>query len=151
MNISEKQYAEMLDATVPKSNIYKNSIMAFIIGGTVCTLGQFFTQLYLMFGIELLDARTFTCVTLILISAILTAVHLYDDIAKIAGAGTLVPITGFANAVVSPAIEFKSEGQILGVSAKIFAISGPVIVFGVLSSVLYGIVYYLCNYLMGGM
>ncbi len=151
MNISEVEYSKLVDEVLPKSKVFKNSMIAFIVGGTICLMGELLTQFYQMIGLELLTARNVVCVTLIFISAFLTSIHVYDDIAKIAGAGTLVPITGFANAVVSPAIEFKSEGQILGMSAKIFTISGPVIIFGVLSSVMYGLIYFFLNCFGGGM
>ncbi len=136
----------MVEEFAPKSNLLKDGFFAFIVGGAICTLGQFFINFYETIGLEILDARSLASITLVFLSALLTSLHLYNHIAKFAGAGTLVPITGFANAVVSPAIEFKSEGQILGVTAKMFVIAGPVIVFANISAVIYGIAYYLCQY-----
>lgn len=144
MEIDKKEYAKMVDEVVPKSKTLKNCIWAFLVGGTICTIGQAFLNLFKMLGINETDANTLTSVTLIFISVILTALHVYDNIAKHAGAGTLVPITGFANAVASPAIEFKSEGHIMGISAKMLIIAGPVIVFGILTSSIYGLIYWLC-------
>ncbi len=135
-----KQYQKMVDQTVPKTNSLKNCFFAFVIGGGICVLGQILINLYKAAGLDEQTAGALCSVSLVLISVTLTACHLYDDIAKVAGAGSLVPITGFANAVVSPAIEFKSEGQILGVGAKMFTIAGPVLVFGISTSVLYGVI-----------
>lgn len=144
MEIDKNEYAKMVDEIVPKSKTLKNCTWAFLVGGIICTIGQVFLNLFKMLGINETDANTLTSVTLIFISVILTAMHAYDNIAKHAGAGTLVPITGFANAVASPAIEFKSEGQIMGISAKMFIIAGPVIVFGILTASIYGLIYWLC-------
>lgn len=140
MNFTNKQYLEMTSKASPKSKILKDCLIAFGSGGAICTIGQLLTNLYVNMGMSLLDARSVTSVTLVAISAILTGFHLYDDIAKFAGAGTLVPITGFANSVVSPAIEFKSEGFILGMGSKMFAIAGPVLVFGITASSIYGLI-----------
>ena len=142
MNITEKQYAEMVKKVSPNSKSYLDIPKAFIIGGLICVLGQAFLNWYQYMGFDEKTAGAFTSISLILISAILTGFGLYSKIAKHGGAGTLVPITGFANAVVSPALEFKSEGYVLGVGAKIFAISGPVILYGTVASVIYGIIYY---------
>lgn len=122
------------------SPVLKDCIMAFLVGGFICTLGQFLINVYAMLGLDIEIAKAVSTVTLVFLSAVLTAFGLYDDIAKRAGAGTLVPITGFANAVVSPAIEFKSEGFVLGMSAKMFVIAGPVIVFGTVASIIYGVI-----------
>ena len=116
---------------------------AFWIGGLICTLGQVFINLYTRFGLDQQDASTAASMTLVALSARLTGLSLYDDIAKHAGAGTLVPITGFANAIAAPAVEYKTEGMILGVGAKIFTIAGPVIVYGVTASVVYGFIYWI--------
>ena len=115
---------------------------AFVIGGLICSLGQLILNGYTALGMEKNDAATATCISLIGISALLTGLSLYDNIAKYGGAGTLVPITGFANAIAAPAIEFKTEGFILGVGAKIFTIAGPVILYGVSASVIYGLIYW---------
>lgn len=144
METDKNQYLKMVDEVVPRSKSLKNCTLAFLTGGTICTIGQMFLDLFKTFGINETDASTLASVTLIFIAVILTALHVYDNIAKHAGAGTLVPITGFANAVASPAIEFKSEGHIMGISAKMFIIAGPVIVFSTLTSVAYGLIYWLC-------
>lgn len=145
--MSNKEYSRLLKEKSPKSPVLKNCIFAFLIGGFICTLGEAFTSLYTYLKISEDDAKTLTSVTLIFIGVLLTVFGLYDRIAKYAGAGTLVPITGFANSVASPAIEFKFEGFVLGVGAKMFTIAGPVIVYGVTASVVYGLIYYLFSYL----
>jgi stage V sporulation protein AC len=117
--------------------------MAFLVGGLICTLGQLAINGYTALGLEKKDASTAASMTLVVLSALLTGLSLYDNIAKHAGAGTLVPITGFANSVAAPAVEFKTEGFILGVGAKMFTIAGPVIVYGVSASVVYGLIYWI--------
>ena len=141
--MTEKQYEKLVDELSPKSPMMKDCLNAFWIGGLICLLGQLILNGYLACGLSKEDAGTACSMTLVLISAILTGLSVYDDIAKVAGAGTLVPITGFANAVVAPAVEFKTEGFVLGVGAKIFTIVGPVIVYGVSASVVYGIIYWI--------
>ena len=143
--MTHEEYGKLVKDMAPKSPIFKDCLFAFLIGGLICAIGQAFLNLYTYLGLAETDAGTATSMTLVAISAILTGFGLYDNIAKYAGAGTLVPITGFANAVVSPAIEFKTEGFILGVGAKMFTIAGPVIVYGVSASVVYGIIYWLCT------
>ncbi|MDD6251020.1 MAG: stage V sporulation protein AC [Oscillospiraceae bacterium] len=145
--MSNKEYSRLLKEKSPKSPVLKDCIFAFLIGGFICTLGEAFTSLYTYLKISEDDAKTLTSVTLVFIGVLLTVFGLYDRIAKYAGAGTLVPITGFANSVASPAIEFKFEGFVLGVGAKMFTIAGPVIVYGVTASVVYGLIYYLFSYL----
>ena len=125
--------------------MWRDCLNAFWIGGLICTVGQFFLNWYGKIGLEKDLAGTAASMTLVALSALLTGLSLYDDIAKHAGAGTLVPITGFANAVAAPAVEFKTEGFILGVGAKMFTIAGPVIVYGVSASVVYGIIYWLIS------
>lgn len=131
----------------PGSPMWKDCLNAFWIGGLICTLGQLFMNGYLAMGIEKMDASCATSMTLVALAALLTGLSIYDDIAKVAGAGTLVPITGFSNSVSAPAIEFKTEGFILGVGAKMFTIAGPVIVYGTVASVIYGIIYWICTML----
>lgn len=138
--ISPKEYDNIVKKVSPKSKCFVNSLKAFLIGGAICTLGQGLINLYKFLGLNEDDSKTLTSVTLVFLGILFTAIGVYDKIAKHAGAGTLVPITGFANAVSSPAIEFKSEGYVAGLGAKLFIIAGPVIVYGVSSSVLYGIV-----------
>ena len=145
--MSNKEYSRLLKEKSPKSPVLKDCIFAFLIGGFICTLGEAFTSLYTYLKISEDDAKTLTSVTLVFIGVLLTVFGLYDRIAKYAGAGTLVPITGFANSVASPAIEFKFEVFVLGVGAKMFTIAGPVIVYGVTASVVYGLIYYLFSYL----
>ena len=141
--MTEKEYAELVKKLSPKSPILKDCAGAFVIGGLICALGQVFMNIYEALGLNKTDTGTATCISLIFLSALLTGLSLYDNIAKFAGAGTLVPITGFANAITAPAVEFKTEGFILGVGAKMFTIAGPVIVYGVSASVVYGIVYWI--------
>ena len=141
--MTQREYKKLADSMAPKSPMGKNCLMAFLVGGLICTLGQLIMNGYLALGLEKQDAGTAMSMTLVALSALLTGLSLYDNIAKHAGAGTLVPITGFANAVVAPAIEFKTEGFILGVGAKMFTIAGPVIVYGVTASVVYGVIYWI--------
>ena len=141
--MTEKEYGKLIKRMAPKSPIGKDCLKAFLVGGFICTLGQLFMNGYTALGLEKEGASTATCITLIFLSALLTGLSLYDDIAKHAGAGTLVPITGFANAIAAPAIEFKTEGFILGVGAKMFTIAGPVIVYGISASVVYGLIYWI--------
>ena len=123
--------------------MYKTIPMAFVIGGIICCIGEGFLNMYRAFGLAEEPAGMWTSITLIFISALLTGMKVYDRMAQHAGAGTLVPITGFANSVVSPALDFKSEGYVLGLGAKMFVIAGPVIVYGISASIIYGIIYYL--------
>ena len=143
--ISSKEYNKIVTKNSPKSKLFVNCIKAFLIGGAICTIGQGFTDLYAMLGAAEKDSKTLCSVTLIFIGILLTAIGVYDKIAKHGGAGTLVPITGFANAESSPAIEFKSEGYIAGLGAKLFIIAGPVIVYGVSASIIYGFVLWILS------
>ena len=141
--MTEKEYEKMVQSLAPKSPMWKDCVNAFWIGGLICTLGQLIMNGYLALEMEKMEASCATSMTLVALAALLTGFSIYDDIAKIAGAGTLVPITGFSNAVSAPAIEFKTEGFILGVGAKMFTIAGPVIVYGVSASVVYGLIYWI--------
>lgn len=141
--MTEKEYARLVKEMSPKSPIWRDCLNAFWIGGLICTLGQLIMNGYMALGIDKEAAGTAMSMTLVALSALLTGLSLYDDIAKHAGAGTLVPITGFANAVAAPALEFKTEGMILGTAAKMFTIAGPVIVYGVGASVIYGLIYWI--------
>lgn len=127
----------------PNSKTFTNCIKAFLIGGLICTIGQALTNLYMSFNLTENASRTLTSVSLVFLGGLLTSLGIYDNIAKHGGAGTLVPITGFANSIVSPAIEFKSEGYVLGLGAKMFVIAGPVLVYGITASVIYGIIYWI--------
>ena len=148
MNISNEEYGELTTRRSHNSKLYKTVPMAFLTGGLICTLGQLLTNLYMMAGISKDTASSLTSISLIFLSILFTGLEWYDRIAQHAGAGTLVPITGFANAVASPALEFKSEGYVLGLGAKMFVIAGPVIVYGVSASVVYGIIYYIAGLFM---
>ena len=145
--MTPKEYAKLIKSMEPKSPLVKDCIFAFLIGGLICTLGQLILNGYTALGLSETNAGTATSMTLVALSALLTGFSLYDNIAKYGGAGTLVPITGFANAIASPAIEFKTEGFILGVGAKMFTIAGPVIVYGVSASVVYGVIYWVTTLL----
>ena len=145
MKISKQEYSKLVSRSSPKSPIFTDCIKAFFVGGLICCLGQIILIGFEMSPLKLESCKTMTSVSLIFLAAILTGFGVFDKIAKHAGAGTLVPITGFANAVVSPAIEYKAEGQILGLGAKMFTIAGPVITYGTIASVIYGVVYWLCN------
>lgn len=143
--MDKKTYKQMVHDVVPPSPKLKNMLFAFLFGGGICTIGQAFRNLYESLGASRDDASLLASVTLVVIAAVLTAVGVFDKIARYAGAGTIVPITGFANSVVSPAMEFKSEGNILGTAANMFKIAGPVIVYGTASAVIYGFIYWICT------
>ena len=140
MNMSPKEYNRYVARLAKKSPLGKDLLNSFLIGGLICVIGQLILNGYTALELSEQDAAAATSVSLVFLSAVLTGLSVYDDLAKIAGAGTLVPITGFANAVVSPAIEFKAEGFVTGMAAKMFIIAGPVIVYGTVASVLYGII-----------
>ena len=142
MNISNEEYGKLTKRRSHNSKLCKTVPMAFLIGGLICTLGEALLNVYGMAGLNKDDAGALASMTLVFLSILFTGLEWYDRIAQHAGAGTLVPITGFANAVVSPAIEFKTEGFILGVGAKMFTIAGPVIVYGTVASVIYGVIYW---------
>ncbi len=135
-------YGKMVDQVSPKSDIAINCTWAFFVGGTICVIGQAITNWLIAYGYEKTAAEMITIITLIFIAAVLTGLNVYDNIGKYAGAGSIVPITGFSNAVVSPAMEYKKEGYILGMGAKMFTVAGPVIVYGVITSVIAGVIYY---------
>ena len=139
MEISAKDYPAYVQQRAKKSPLVKDTVMAFVIGGAICVLGQGILNLWGMTGISKAEASAATSCTLVFLSALLTGLNLYNKLGRYGGAGTLVPITGFANAVVSPAIDFKSEGFVTGMAAKMFVVAGPVIVYGTLASVLYGV------------
>ncbi len=143
MQISDNEYQQMSKKASPHSPVVKDCTMAFLFGGLICTLGEVIFQLVHGAGIEEKEARLIVSVCLILLAVVLTGIQVFDDIAKHAGAGTLVPITGFANSVVAPAIEFKAEGYVLGMGAKMFIIAGPVIVYGTVAATIYGVIYWI--------
>ena len=141
--MTEKQYRALVSEMSPPSPMGKDCVNAFWIGGAICALGQLFINWYTSMGLHQQEAGTAASMTLVALSALLTGLSLYDNLAKHAGAGTLVPITGFANSIAAPAVEFKTEGFVLGVGAKMFTIAGPVIVYGVSASVVYGLIYWI--------
>lgn len=145
--MTPKEYSSLIKEMSPRSPIAKDCANAFVIGGLICVLGQFLLNTYTGIGLSKAEAGTATSITLVALSALLTGLSVYDDIAKYAGAGTLVPITGFANAVSAAAVEYKTEGYILGVGAKMFTIAGPVIVYGTAASVVYGLIYWIAGML----
>lgn len=146
MKINKETYARFADAHAPRSPIGKDCLWAFLVGGIICTLGQVLHDVFQkILSLSEETAGTLTSISLILIAVILTALGVFDNIAKHAGAGTLVPITGFANAVVSPAIDSHAEGLVLGVGAKIFTVAGPVLLYGTFAGFLYGVIYWICG------
>lgn len=140
MDMSPKEYQSYIKKNSPKSPLLKNMAIAFLVGGGICVIGQLLTDFFTGQGMDLTDAGTATSICLVFLSALFTALGLYHKLARYAGAGTLVPITGFANSVVSPAIDFKAEGVITGTAIKMFTVAGPVIVFGVAASAVYGLI-----------
>ena len=143
IKVTKTEYQQMAQKASPNSKVLRNCVVAFLIGGAICTLGQVLTTLFLSFELPEKTAKAFVSITLIALSAILTGLKVYDKIANHGGAGTLVPITGFANAIVSPAMEFKSEGYVMGIGAKMFSIAGPVLVYGTCASIIYGLIIFL--------
>ena len=146
---TNEEYKKRVKRHSPKSPLIRDSALAFLVGGFICFLGQWLFFLYSYLGADERDAYTLVTVSLIFAAALLTGIGVFDRIAKFAGAGTLVPVTGFANSVVSPAIDTKSEGPVVGVGSKIFTVAGPVILFGILSGAIYGVVYFLVTLISG--
>ncbi len=145
MEMTDQEYNDYVKAKAKPSPIVKDCIWAFCVGGLICTFGQLLATLYRNWGVSQEDAGTWVSVTLVFLASLLTGLGVFDDIARRAGAGTLVPITGFANAMVSPAVEFKSEGFITGTAVKLFTIAGPVLVYGISASVIYGMILYVVS------
>ena len=143
MAVTGGEYGKMAKKALPPSNLLKNGCLAFIIGGLICAFGEGLGMIYEKIGINGDDVKALVPITLIVIAAVLTALGVFDKIAYYAGAGTIVPITGFANSIVSPAMEFQSEGRVLGTGANMFKIAGPVLVYGSAAAVIYGIIYYI--------
>ncbi len=139
---TEKEYKKYVKKKTPKPSYFKNSLWAFMVGGAICAFAQFVFNLVKSFGLDKTDSNTVTVITMVFLGAFLTGVGIYDKIGKRAGAGSIVPITGFANSIVSPAMEFKREGYVFGVGAKMFILAGPVLVYGFGSSVIIGLLYY---------
>ena len=149
MKISNKQYDEMVKKASPNSPIVLDCIKAFLIGGAICCFGQLLFYIFRKSGMSMDESRSLVSISLIVITAVLTGIGVFDRIAKHAGAGTIVPITGFANSVVSPAMEFRSEGFIMGTGASIFKVAGPVILYGTTAASLYGLIYFIIEKVMG--
>ena len=145
MNLTNKEYAQMAQQRMPRSKKKQNALRAFAIGGLICALGQALLELYAACGLERESAGTACSITLVALGALLTGLGVYDKLAKLGGAGTLLPITGFANAVAAPALEYKTEGRITGTAAKMFVIAGPVIVFAVSAGTVYGLILWLAG------
>ncbi len=141
----KQKFKELTEQEAPKSNIIKDCIRAFFVGGIICDIGQFFMNFYLSLGFSVEDTGAYVAITMIFIGALLTGIGIYDKIGDFAGAGSVVPITGFANSIVSPAMEFKKEGFVFGVGSKMFIIAGPVLVYGIGSSIIVGLIHYLIN------
>lgn len=148
MGMDKKGYTEYVENKAPKSNIVKDCIIAFIVGGLICILGQAIKDFALSQGADEKTAGSICSISLIFLGAALTALKLYQRIGKVAGAGSIIPITGFSNSVVSPAIEYKSEGLVLGIGANMFKVAGPVLVYGIGSSVILGFIYYIVKLFM---
>ena len=145
MKMTNEEYREYARRRAPRSNTRLNALKAFLMGGLICCAGQFLLDLYAAAGLDREAAGTACSITLVLLAALLTGLGVYDDLARLGGAGTLVPITGFANAVAAPALEFKTEGKITGTAAKMFVIAGPVIVYGVSTGAVYGLILWLAG------
>ena len=145
INMTNQEYSDFVDTKAEKSTIGKNLFFAFVIGGLICVLGQIIKNISMYYGINEDDASTICTISLIFLGAFLTAINVYSKLGKFAGAGSIVPITGFSNSIVSPAIEFKSEGFILGLGVNMFKVAGPVLVYGITTSFFVGIVYYIIH------
>jgi stage V sporulation protein AC len=143
--VTPENYKTLSQQFTPKPTILKNMIRAFVVGGVICVIGQVFINLFVVGGLSNIEASTAATATMIFLGALLTGLGVYDDIGKFAGAGSIVPVTGFANSIVAPAMEFKREGYILGVGAKLFTVAGPVLVYGITTSIVVGIIYYLLH------
>ncbi|WP_425446070.1 stage V sporulation protein AC [Dethiothermospora halolimnae] len=142
-NINQKDYQSYVDKKIPKPNYFKNCIKAFVVGGLICIIGQIITNTLKNYGLSPKNVAAATAIILVFLGALFTGLGLYDKLGKFAGAGSIVPITGFANSIVSPAMEYKREGYVLGIAAKMFTIAGPVLVYGFGTSVFIGIIYLL--------
>lgn len=145
MNMTPQEYQQYVKQKAPKSPLLKDTVLAFVVGGAICVVGQLILNGWTAAGLEEKTAGTATSCTLVFLSALLTGLNLYNKLARFGGAGTLVPITGFANAVAAPAIEFKTEGLVLGLAAKMFTIAGPVLVYGITTSIAYGLILYILS------
>ena len=143
MALNRSNYNEYVKKKTPDSPLLQNCLRAFLVGGVICTIGQIVKNLAVYFGVGLEEVKTVTPIVMIFLGALLTGIGVYDKLGKFAGGGSIIPITGFANSIVSSAMEFKKEGWVMGLGAKMFTIAGPVIVFGTVASVVYGVVYWI--------
>lgn len=147
--MTNKEYIDYVNKKTPNSTLFKNMALAFIIGGLICCVGQAFSDIYrILFNLSAEDAKTAVPITMVFLGALFTGLNLYNKLARYAGAGTIVPITGFANSIVAPAMEFKREGLVLGLGAKMFTVAGPVLVYGITASVIVGLIYYFIGGIM---
>jgi len=144
--MTKDEYRKYVDKKYPDSKVFRNIVRAFLVGGLICTVGQFFSNMFRLKGYSTEITGSLTAIVMIFIGVLLTGLNLYDDLGRFAGAGSLVPITGFANSIVSPAMEYKSEGYILGIGARMFLIAGPVLVYGISVSIVVGIIYYILRF-----
>ena len=143
--VTPENYKTLAQQFTPKPTILKNMVRAFVVGGVICAIGQVILNLFVMGGLTSIEASTAATATMIFLGALLTGLGIYDEIGKFAGAGSIVPVTGFANSIVAPAMEFQREGYVLGVGAKLFTVAGPVLVYGITTSIVVGIVYFLLH------
>lgn len=141
--ITKQEYKKYVDKKTPNSKLFRNILRAFAVGGLICTVGQFFFNLYRTRGLDADISSSLTAMTMIFLGALFTGLNIYDELGRFAGAGSIVPITGFANSIVSPAMEYKSEGYVLGVGARMFLIAGPVIVYGIAAAVISGFIHFI--------
>ncbi|MDR3542590.1 MAG: stage V sporulation protein AC [Desulfosporosinus sp.] len=142
ITVTPEQYKSLAQEFTPKPTVVKNVVRAFVVGGIICAIGQIFINLFVTLGLARLEASTAATATMIFLGALLTGLGIYDEIGKFGGAGSIVPVTGFANSIVAPAMEFKREGYVLGVGAKLFTVAGPVLVYGIATSIVVGVVYF---------
>lgn len=147
INMTNKEYSDFVDTKAKKSKLFKNMFMAFLVGGIICIIGQIITNVALYYGVEKKQATIICTISLIFLGAFLTALKIYEKLGKVAGAGSVIPITGFSNSIVSPAIEYKTEGYILGIGANMFKVAGPVLVYGITTSGIIGLIYWIIEFL----
>lgn len=143
--LTKKEYQQYVESKSPKSKVFRNVLRAFLVGGLICVVGQFFVNILKSSGLDQDQASMITTLILVFLGALFTGLNMYDELGRFAGAGSIIPITGFANSIVSPAMEHKSEGYIMGVGGKMFVVAGPVLVYGVSASIIVGIIYYLIH------
>ena len=147
INMTNKEYSDFVDTKAKKSKLFKNMFMAFLVGGIICIIGQIITNVALYYGVEKKQATIICTISLIFLGAFLTALKIYEKLGKVAGAGSVIPITGFSNSIVSPAIEYKTEGYILGIGTNMFKVAGPVLVYGITTSGIIGLIYWIIEFL----